>query len=88
MNQFFLEYVEPDGKRKQNIVSLGEFPSMGLKQARTETETRKTLAKNENVNLVTAKRDERLEKAQTTQTFQEVADGWLDLKCKEWTSTM
>ena len=78
--------MTPEGKRKQNIVTIGDFPAMGLKEAKAEAEARKALAKNENVNLVAAKKDERLEKAQVSQTFQEVSDAWLDLKCREWTS--
>lgn len=78
--------LTPEGKRKQNIVTVGDFPAMGLKEARGEAETRKAQAKAGNVNPVAAKKDERLEKTQAVQTFQEVADTWLDLRCQEWTS--
>ena len=85
---WYLRYdtMTPEGKRKQNIVTLGDFPVMGLKEARVEAESRKIQAKTENLNLVAAKKVERLEKAQVAQTFQEVCDDWLELKCKEWTS--
>ena len=55
---WYLRYdtLTPDGKRKQNIVTVGDFPDMGLKEARAEAETRKRLAKNENVNLVVQNR--------------------------------
>lgn len=74
---WYLRYdtLTPDGKRKQNILVVGDFPVMGLKEARAEAEARKALAKTENVN-----------KAQVAQTFQEVADNWFDLKDREWTS--
>lgn len=85
---WYLRYdtLTPEGKRKQNIVTVGDFPAMTLKEARAEADNRKIQAKSANINLVAAKQAERLEKAQVSQTFQEVCDAWLDLKSKEWTS--
>lgn len=84
---WYLRYdtLSPEGKRKQNIVSLGEFPALGLKD-KAEAERRKAQAKEGNANLVQARREERRSKAQprVVHTFQNVADAWLDLKCAEW----
>lgn len=84
---WYLRYdtLSPDGKRKQNIASIGQFPRMGLKEARAEAEARQILAKEENVNLVRARKEELLKKAQpkVVHTFQSVADAWLDLKTAE-----
>ena len=85
---WYLRYdtVSAEGKRKQNIVSLGVFPGLGLKEARVEAERRKTQAKNENVNLVELRKEERMAKARAAEVpcFHSVADAWLDLRSAEW----
>ena len=85
---WYLRYdtLSPEGKRKQNIASLGEFPALGLKEAKVEAERRKAQAREGNANLVQARREERLSKAQpkVVHTFQSVAEAWLNLKCAEW----
>ena len=83
---WYLRYdtLSPEGKRKQNIVSLGEFPALGLKEAKTEIDKKKAIAKNENANLVKVKKNEQLVKAQIVQTFETVAEAWLDLRAAEW----
>lgn len=85
---WYLRYdtLSSDGKRKQNIVSIGQFPRMGLKEARAEAEARRDVAKEENANLVQVRKEELVKKAQASviHTFQSVADAWLDLKMVEW----
>jgi hypothetical protein len=85
---WYLRYdtIAADGKRKQNVVSLGNFPRLGLKEAHAEADERKSLAKHQNANLAKAKKEEQLAKAQIKKipTFQEIADGWLSLKTAEW----
>lgn len=85
---WYLRYdtLSSDGKRKQNIVSIGEFPQMGIKEARAEAETRRELSKEENANLVQVRKEELIKKAQASviHSFQSVADEWLDLKMAEW----
>lgn len=85
---WYLRYdtLTPDGKRKQNIVSLGQFPKMGIKEARAEAESRRDLSKEENANLVQVRKEELIRKAQASvvHTFQNVAESWLDLKMVEW----
>ena len=85
---WYLRYdtISPDCKRKQNIVSLGEFPALGLKEARAEADARKALSKDSNANLAKVKKEEQFAKAQIERipTFQELADDWLDLKTAEW----
>ncbi len=83
---WYLRYdtLSPEGKRKQNIVSLGAFPALGLKEARQKVDEQKALAKNENANLVKVKKGEQLRKAQVVPTFEAVAEAWLDLKAAEW----
>ena len=81
---WYLRYdtLSPEGTRKQNLITLGEFPALGLKEARAEADARKAQAKQENVNL----KQERIRLAQpkVVHTFQSVADAWLDLKMMEW----
>ncbi len=85
---WYLRYdtFTPEGKRKQNAVSIGQFPKMGLKEARAESDLRRTLAKDDNASLVQVRKEELIQKAQpkVVHTFQSVADEWLDLKMMEW----
>ena len=85
---WYLRYdtIAADGKRKQNVVSLGNFPRLGLKEAHAAADERKSLAKHLNANLAKARKEEQLAKAQieSIPTFREVADGWLSLKTAEW----
>lgn len=83
---WYLRYdtLSAEGKRKQNIVSLGDLATLTIEKAKAEAEKRKTLAKNENTNLVTVKKNEQLRKAQAAQTFETVAEAWLDLKAADW----
>lgn len=85
---WFLRYdtISAEGKRKQNIVSLGQFPTVGLKEARNKADEQKNLARDENTNLAKAKREEKIEKAriQNIPTFQELAESWLELRDAEW----
>lgn len=85
---WYLRYdtISAEGKRKQNIVALGEFPDLSLKEARAEADERKSLAKNQNVNLARVKKEEKIEKARIEKipTFQELAEDWLELKTAEW----
>lgn len=85
---WYLRYdtISAEGKRKQNVVSLGEFPSLGLKEARVEAGKRKTHAKSENTNIAKLKRVEKISRARVekTPTFQELAEDWLGLKENEW----
>ena len=85
---WYLRYdtLSPEGSRKQNLITLGEFPALGLKEARAEADARKALAKQENVNLSQLRKQERIRQAQpkVVHTFQSVADAWLDMKMMEW----
>ena len=85
---WFLRYdtISTEGKRKQNIVSLGQFPTVGLKEARNKADEQKGLARNENANLAKTKREEKIQKAriQNIPTFQELAESWLELRTAEW----
>ena len=85
---WYLRYdtLSPEGTRKQNLITLGEFPALGLKEARAEADARKAQAKQENVNLTQLRKQERIRLAQpkVVHTFQSVADAWLDLKMMEW----
>ena len=85
---WYLRYdtISAEGKRKQNIVALGEFPDLSLKEARAEADERKSFAKNQNVNLARVKKEEKIEKARIEKvpTFQELAEDWLELKTAEW----
>ncbi len=85
---WYLRYdtLSPEGTRKQNLITLGEFPALGLKEARAEADARKAQAKEENVNLTQLRKQERIRLAQpkVVHTFQSVADAWLDLKMMEW----
>lgn len=85
---WYLRYdtISAEGKRKQNVVSLGEFPSLGLKEARVEADKRKTHAKSKNTNIAKLKRVEKISRARVekTPTFQDLAEDWLALKENEW----
>ena len=85
---WYLRYdtLSPEGTRKQNLITLGEFPALGLKEARAEADARKAQAKQENVNLTQLRKQERIRLAQpkVVHTFQSVADAWLELKMMEW----
>ncbi len=74
---WYLRYdtISAEGKRKQNVASLGEFPALGLKEARVEADKRKTHAKSENTNIAKLKRVEKISRARVekTPTFQELA---------------
>lgn len=75
---WYLRYdtLTPEGKRKQNIVSIGQFPKMEIKETRAEADTRRTLAKDDNAGLVRVRKEELIQKAQpkAVHTFQSVAD--------------
>ncbi len=85
---WYLRYdtISVEGKRKQNIVSLGEFPSIELREARDKADEQKALAKNQNANLARVKKEEKIERARIEKipTFQELAEDWLELKTAEW----
>ena len=74
---WYLRYdtLSPEGTRKQNLITLGEFPALGLKEARAEADARKAQAKQENVNLTQLRKQERIRLAQpkVVHTFQSVA---------------
>ena len=86
---WYLRYdtMTAEGKRKQNIISLGEFTKdFGLKEARAEAYERKNFAKAQNTNLARVRKEEKMDKARIEKmpTFQELAENWLDLKTAEW----
>lgn len=85
---WYLRYdtLSAEGKRKQNVVSLGEFPALGLKEARIEADERKSHAKRKNTNIAKLRRAEKISQArkEKTPTFHEVAEDWLALKEHEW----
>lgn len=85
---WYLRYdtITSEGKRKQNISCIGEFPALRLKEARAKAEELKEQVKIQNINLVKAKKEEQisLARVQHISTFQELADAWLDLKTPEW----
>lgn len=88
VKSWYLRYdtISADAKRKQHIVSIGEFPAMGLKEARARADEKKALAKESNVNLADVHKQERIAKAmpEIMYTFQSVAEDWLKLRSVEW----
>lgn len=85
---WFLRYdtITQEGKRKQNIVSIGEFAALSLKEARVKADELKEFSRAQNTNLAQVKKEEKLNRAQIEHisTFQELAEAWLDLKTPEW----